>query len=260
MKVKTLVLDLVVVALGAAAGFALGGRASVPADAPEQVQKARGASDKGADASERALSARIRELEALYKAAPEPKKTVVEADEEYWAPIVTTNADGNCEVLVNLSGPSKFDMRAFYEKMRKEDPKKFEERTAFMKKNADGIAEGYDETIRFFSQLDDTWIDESDRAQFNAFIGNLKTASDSWRRQGRWDLPLAVRNAVEDSGDRVRANIDSMRPKIRAMFMKRTAEVMGLDAAAADDFISTVGVIEGMTSRYRPVSLPPNRK
>lgn len=258
MNAKGIAIDVIALAAGFAVGYGLTG-AKPAREAPGAKPAARAVADVGLAASERALSARIRELEAMYKSAPAPEKTVVEADAKYWKPFVSTNADGSVSMMVML-GSMSFDLKKHMEKLRKKDPKEFESRVKFRREMSDQIADGYDERIRFFEQVDDSWLGEEDRANFNRLVDKLKMASDNWRRDGQWDLPFEQRKLVDSFSFRVCPTIPNEYPKVRSMFLKRTAEVMGLDDESAGDFISTVNDIERMTSRYATVSLPPEKK
>lgn len=250
MKTGNLVLDLVALAAGAALGFALCGGRPVPAPEPG---KPAARTDPGLASRERALSARIRELESMYSAAPEPEKPEVEEDERYWKPFVTTNEDGSVTHTISLVGGFSFDLKKQMEELREKDPEEFRKRAEFRRKMGDEIADGYDRRIRFFEQVDDSWMGEADRERYDKFIDTLKTASDVSRRGGQWDLPFEQRKKVDAFTFRVNPMIPNEYPKIRSMFLDRTAELMGLDHASAEDFISTVGAIERMTSRYATV-------
>lgn len=262
MKASHLIVDAIALAVGVAAGYAPFGAKTEPEAAASAVPAAKPATvaDVGEAASERALSARIRELEAMYKAAPVPEKPVAEEDAKYWTPLVVTNADGSASITITFVGGFAYDLKKHMEELREKDPKEFELQAKSHREMGDEVADGFDQRIRFFEQVDDSWMGEAERANFNQFVDKLKTTSDVWRRGGRWDLPFDQRKAVDAYKFRVNPTIPNEYPKIRSAFLNRTAEVMGLEGEAASDFISTVNDIERMTSRYTAVSLPPAKK
>lgn len=258
MKLGDLVFSMIALAVGVALGSAACGGRDAPAsgsDVAKEDPVAR--TDSGLASRERALSARIRELEAMYKAASEPEKPEVEKGERYWRPFVTTNEDGSVTYAVSLLGGGfSFDLKKQMEELREKDPEEFERRANFRKRMGDEIADGYDQRILFFEQVDDSWMGDSDRERYDRFLDTLKTASDVSRRGGRWDLPFEERKQVDAYAFRINPTIPNEYPKIRSMFLNRTTELMGLDGASADDFVSSVNAIERMTSRYAAVSLP----
>lgn len=258
MKLGDLVFNLIALALGVALGSAAcGGRAASVPECDDAGEKPVVRTDSGLASRERALSARIRELEAMYSAASEPEKPAVEKGERYWKPFVTTNEDGSVTYSVSLLGGGfSFDLKKQMEELREKDPEEFERRAKFRKRMGDEIADGYDQRILFFEQVDDSWMNDSDRERYDGFLDTMKTASDVFRRGGRWDLPLEERKQVDAFAFRVNPTIPNEYPRIRSMFLHRTTELMGLDNASADDFISTVNDIERLTSRYTTVSLP----
>lgn len=261
MRNSNFLYAVLALAVGVAAGYVLGGKRSTAV--PEAVGEAKVAPkvDLALVSSERALSARIRELEAMYKAAPVPEKAVIEDDGEYWEPFVSTNADGVVSYSISLLGGGfAFDLKKQLEELREKDPAEFASRVKFRRQMADQIADEYDQRIRFFEQLDTDWMSESERADFDQFVAQLKTASDVSRRGGKWDLPFEQRKLVDAYAFRTAPTIPQAYPKIRAQFLKQTTAVMGLTGEAAEDFMATVNDVERLTSRYAAVSLPPERK
>lgn len=257
---KIFVYSVLALALGVIAGYGLGGKRLLSAPEAALEVKAEPKVDLALVASERALSARIRELESMYKAAPVPEKTVVEEDDEYWEPFVSTNADGTVTYTVSLMGGGfAFDLKKHLEELREKNPAEFESQVKFRKQLSDQQTASYDQRIRFFEQIDTGWMGESDRASFDQFIAQLKTASDMARRGGKWDLPFEQRKLVDAYFFRMTPTIPNEYPKIRTRFLKQTVDVMGLTGAAAEDFIATVNDIERLTSCYTTVSLPPER-
>ena len=252
MTVSRIIVNLVLTAAGLAVGYVTGGGRAAP-EAARTAKKPSSACP--ISAHERELSAKIRELEAMYNAVPEPEKPEVEADERFWKPFATTNEDGTVTFAVSLLGGFAFDLKKQMEELRETDPEEFGRRAAFRRKMGDQIADGYDRCICFFEQVDDSWMNADDRASFGLFVDKLKTASDVARRGGRWDLPFEQRKQVDAYSFRVLPTIPNEYPKVRSLFLKRTTELMGLDGEQADDFIATVNMIERMTSRYTAVSL-----
>ena len=254
MNCRSLTVCAVPLVAGIALGYVLARPPEAPQPPPVGAEPAAESAAEPLEASaavERALSDRIRKLEAEFAAHAAPTQTVEEGEAKFWKPIVRQNSDGTQTVTVRLV--PTIDLRKMGEEKREKDPAEFEEWARYHREAAEERASAIDRRIVLLGQIDDGWMGEEDRAWFRDLQEKMKAASDGNRREGDWSLPFEERRQVEGVMWGAMTALPQEYPRLRRLLVGHVADVMGLESVAASDFVRKVDEIELYMSRHSSV-------
>jgi hypothetical protein len=225
MNIKTLIPFAITLVAGAAIGYCLAPSSPAPAPEPEGkvVSRRPSADDDGERASNRALRARIRELESMLA------KQGVEVEKREDEP--------------RREGPSPRarDFRSEMERMMKENPERYAQMTNGMAQARQRRLDQVQSKIDFLSSVDTSKMSPEARKTHESLQDMIAK---------REELEDKMRGAMNMTGDERRAVFEEMRETDGAIrelnraerenLLVTTAETLGFHGDEATEFVDTI--------------------
>lgn len=242
---------ILILAFFAGALVALLTRSAAPAAADESSASPVRPADQSASASERALRARVRSLEAVYARKEDaPTRTPTNA---FVSLVVRTNLlNGTISISGRLSHPADYRMKG--EALKAESEVKFKDWVAQFPKmvGTDRKLARNASRLDFLNALDTTWLSEADRERYDQMVEAIGVNSQVASIQGEWDISVADREKCDDIEWEKLAFLEEAYPWARDLLLRRSAEVLGFADEDADRFVEDLARIQLYTDYHRP--------
>jgi len=225
MKLKVLALGLGLFLLGGALGFWLSPRPAVRQTAPakESPRPKKAIADLGDEASQKALRARIRELEAQLKERPEQTNAVAAAQHQ-------DRGWGN---------PHE-SFRDRMERLKKDDPARYSEITNNMARWRRQNSERQRARIEFLSSIDTSRMDVAARGVHKSLQDQIANREEIEQRLLDQNLDEAERHELmgklHESSRQIRALSDVERNNL----IEQTAQTLGFEGQDVKDISQTM--------------------
>lgn len=244
---KTITFWLSCLVAGALAGWWMSASRPVPADVAAK-KTSRPIADAGSRASERALRARIRSLEAMFAARPAVKAATNEHGHVSWS--VRTNLNGRVVSQAWFGRPA--DFKSYGEDMRAKSPDAFAKWVEKFESSAAKRQQGYDDRIASLSSIDTSWMDASEQNRFDRFLGALKNLSDDQGVLGQWDLPVEERGRYDRLSSDHLDEMEDLKDWCRDSLLRRTADILGFSGEESGQFVKDMKTIDAFTDIHLP--------